>query len=98
VSRLKKRFRQPTFWFGRIKRFKKSGAYLYLPARFVDSDLFPFEDDDVVKIELKQSSPKILKVSEPHWWEMLDWRKMPDAFERLPVRMRSQIKKARLIQ
>ena len=35
-----------------IKKFRKSGAYLYLPRELVESDSFPFKDDDIVKLDV----------------------------------------------
>jgi len=76
--------------FGRIKKFKKSGAYLYLPERLVDSDDFIFKSDDVVKLRIDKQHKK-MEVSIPQWWELLDWSKMPDAFEKLPHDVKKRI-------
>jgi hypothetical protein len=80
--------------FGRIKRFAKSGAYLYLPAKLVeDTELFPFKEDDIVKLEVDKKHQTMI-VSIPQWWELLDWSKMPDAFEKLPPDVKDQIKQS----
>ena len=86
--------------FGRVRFFKKSGAYLYLPAEFVKSGLFPFQDGDILKLELDEAKisedeRKVkLVVSAPHWWEQLDWNTMPDAFINLPNDIQEDIKKS----
>ena len=72
----------------RVKFFKKSGARLYLPAKLVEDQAFPFEDDDLVKIEIGNDS---LKISRPVWWEMLDWDEMRDAYTRLPDDVKREI-------
>ena len=69
--------------FGRITFFKKSGARLYIPARIVDDSSFPFQDGEIVKIEIGNSS---LKLEAVEWWEMLNWKTMPETFEKLAWR------------
>jgi hypothetical protein len=85
-------------FFGRVKEFAKSGAYLYLPARFVeDREIFPFKDDDIVKLEVVKGEAdegtKMI-VSTPRWYELLDWSKMSDAYEKLPPEIKEKIKQS----
>lgn len=79
--------------FGRIGYFKKSGARLYIPEKVLKDTNFPFKDGDLVKIEIGNDS---LKVESTEWWEMLDWRTTPEAFERLPAEIKEKIRKAGL--
>lgn len=89
---------RPQVVFGRVRYFKKSGAYLYLPEKFVNSGFFPFNDGDILKLELDEAKisadeTKIkLIASVPHWWELLDWSKMPEAFIKLPKEIQELIK------
>jgi hypothetical protein len=80
--------------FGRITFFQKSGARLYLPARIVDDSNFPFQDGEIVKIEIGNSS---LKLKAVEWWEMLDWKTMPETYEKLPSETKRKIEAAKLI-
>lgn len=80
--------------FGRITFFKKSGARLYLPARIVDDSSFPFQDGEIVKIEIGNSS---LKLEAVEWWEMLDWKTMPETYEKLPNKIKRKIEATQLI-
>lgn len=80
--------------FGRITFFKKSGARLYLPARIIDDSTFPFQDGEIVKIEIGNSS---LKLKAVEWWEMLDWKTMPVTYEKLPSEIKEKIETAHLI-
>jgi len=82
--------------FGRIKKFQKSGAYLYLPSKLIEHDDFPFRDDDVVKLEIDKKN-QAMTVSTPQWWELLDWSKMPDAFDKLPPETKENIKRAGIL-
>jgi len=84
-------------FFGRVRKFKKSGGYCYLSAKLVDNDAFPFKDDSVVKIEVDDVG-KRLTVSIPEWWELLDWNKMPDVFERLGDDLKERIMQAGLVE
>jgi len=79
--------------FGRIGFYKKSGARLYIPERVLKDENFPFKDGDIVKIEVGNES---LQVRPVEWWEMLDWKTMPEAFEKLPAEVKEKIKKAGL--
>lgn len=72
----------------RIKFFRKSGARLYLPEKLVRDGDFPFEDDELVKIEIGNDS---LRISRPTWWEMLDWNEMREAYKVLPEDVKRMI-------
>jgi len=72
----------------RIKFFEKSGARLNIPASVVRSPGFPFEDDDLVKIEIGNDS---LIIEKPEWWEMLDWNEMRNAYNALPDEIKEKI-------
>ena len=80
--------------FGRIKFFQKSGARLYIPEKVRQDAEFPFKDGDIVKIEIGNSKLILRSVE---WWEMLDWKAMPDAFMKLPENIKKKIEAARLI-
>jgi len=80
--------------FGRITFFKKSGARLYIPAKIIDDSSFPFQDGEIVKIEIGNAS-LILKAVE--WWEMLDWKTMPETYEKLPDQIKRKIETAQLV-
>jgi len=83
--------------FSRIKRFQKSGAYLYLPQKLVEDDRFPFKDDEVVKLVLDPRNKEMI-VTIPEWWELLDWSKMRDAYEKLPVEIKQAIDKSGIMK
>jgi len=74
----------------RIKFFKKSGARLYIPEKVANSQLFPFKDDELVKIQINEGSLRIERVE---WWEMIDWNEMRDAYEVLPEELKRKIEK-----
>ena len=74
----------------RIKYYKKSGARLYIPEAIIKDPNFPFEDDDIVKIEIKNP---IISISRPEWWEMLDWKQMRDTYIMLPETIKKEIQK-----
>jgi len=78
----------------RIKYFKKSGARLYLPQSIINDPEWPYEDGDLVKIEI--SNP-VIRISKPVWWEMLNWNEMRDTFELLPDATKDEIRKRGLI-
>jgi predicted DNA-binding protein (MmcQ/YjbR family) len=80
--------------FGKIKYFKQSGARLYIPQKIINDSSFPFKDNEIVKIEIGNSS---LKLKTVEWWEMLDWKTMPEAFEKLPEETKEKIRSACLI-
>jgi len=80
--------------FGRVKFFKKSGARLYIPESVIRDSSFPFKDGEIVKIEIGNSS---LKLKAVEWWEMLDWKTMPETFKKLPPEIQRKIKDAGLI-
>ena len=80
--------------FGRISYFKKSGARLYIPEKVLKDANFPFKDGYIVKIEAGNDG---LQVRPVEWWEMLDWKTMPEAFEKLPAEIKEKVKQAGLI-
>lgn len=80
--------------FGRIKFFKKSGARLYISEKVIQDSNFPFKDGEIVKLEIGNDT---LKLGPVEWWEMLDWKTMPDAFSKLPDEIKEKIKAAKLI-
>jgi len=79
--------------FARLKFFEKSGARLYVPEKLKGDSSFPFEDGEIVKIEIGNDS---LRLSKPEWWEMLDWRNMEDAYSKLPAEISQKIRQAGL--
>jgi len=79
--------------FAKIKFFEKSGARLYIPENVKSDSSFPFEDDEIVKIEIGNDSVVLEK---PEWWEMLDWKKMKDAYDKLPGEIREKIRQSGL--
>jgi len=74
--------------FGRLKRYRKSGARLYIPEKVLSDSQFPFEDGEIIKIEIGNDS-LILRAVE--WWEMLDWGTMPKVLEKLPPELKEKI-------
>jgi len=78
----------------RIKFFQKSGARLYLPEKIIKDPSFPFEDDDLVKIQIGNDS---LIINQPEWWEMLDWNEMKEAYQLLPEEIKNRIAERGLI-
>ena len=82
------------FGISRIKFFPKSGARLYIPNRLITHEGFPFEDNELVKIELDENG--VLVISRPQWWEMLDWDKMSKAYEGLPEDIKEKIESAKI--
>lgn len=80
--------------FGKIRFFKQSGARLYIPEKIISDSNFPFKDGEIVKIEIGNNSLKLRAVE---WWEMLDWKTMPETFEKLPEEIKRKIKNAGLI-
>lgn len=80
--------------FGRITFFKRSGARLYIPAKIIDDYNFPFQDGEIVKIEIGNAS---LKLKTVEWWEMLDWGTMQETYEKLPEETKRKIENAGLI-
>jgi len=65
--------------FGKIKYFQKSGARLYISEKVIGDFSFPFKDGDIVKIRIGNNS---LILESVDWWEMLDWKTMPEAYEK----------------
>ena len=80
--------------FGRLGYFKKSGARLYIPEKVLKDKNFPFKDGDLVKIEIGNDN---LRVKPIEWWEMLDWKNTPEAFEKLPEEIKERVKQAGLV-
>lgn len=80
--------------YGRIKGYKKSGAMLYIPERLFKDPKFPFKDGSILKITIGDSSS--MSLTEPKWWELLNWSKMRKGFERLPAITQEEIRKAGL--
>ena len=76
-----------------IKFFKKSGARLYLPQKIIEDPAFPFEDEAVVKIEIKDRQ---ITLSSPEWWELLDWNEMKNAYNALPEETKQKIREKNL--
>jgi antitoxin component of MazEF toxin-antitoxin module len=93
-KRIKKKYGGVMTTLGRIRFFSKSGARLYIPQKVVKEPRFPFKDGELVKIEVGNNS-LILRTVE--WWEMLDWKTMPDAYAKLPDEIKEKIRQARLI-
>jgi len=80
--------------FGKIKYFQKSGARLYIPEKVIGDSSFPFKDGDIVKIRIGNNC---LNLESVDWWEMLDWKTMPEAYEKLPAEIKEKIANAGLI-
>jgi len=79
--------------FGRLTFFKKSGARLYIPERVIADSNFPFKDGEIIKMEIGNDS---LQLKSVEWWEMLDWKTMPETFRKLPEETKKKIKAAGL--
>lgn len=79
---------------GKLRFFKKSGARLYIPSKVIRDKAFPFKDGEIVKINIGNAS---LGLKAVEWWEMLDWKTMPDAYAKLPDEVKEKIKQAELI-
>ncbi len=77
------------YGISRMKFRREGGARLYIPAELVRDPRFPFEDGDLVKIEIGKDS---ILVEKPEWWEMIDWNEMPEAYERLPEEIKRKIR------
>lgn len=76
-----------------LKHFQKSGARLYIKQNFLNSPDFPFEDEEILKIEIVDGK---LVLSKPEWWEMLDWDEMPQVWKTLPEEIKEQVRAADL--
>jgi hypothetical protein len=76
-----------------LKHFQKSGARLYIKQEFLNDPEFPFEDEDILKMEIVDGK---LVLSKPEWWEMLDWGEMPQVWKTLPEEIKEQIREAGL--
>ncbi|RLG87901.1 MAG: hypothetical protein DRO18_02470 [Thermoprotei archaeon] len=77
------------YGISRMKFQREGGARLYIPAELVRDPRFPFENGDLVKIEIGNNS---ILVKKPEWWEMIDWNEMPEAYERLPEDIKKKIR------
>jgi len=76
-----------------IRRYAKSGARLYIPQGLLDHPEFPFEDDDILKVEILDGK---LVLSKPEWWGMLDWDEMPQVWRTLPEEIKVKVREAGL--
>jgi len=75
-----------------------SGGRLYISQQLIERTDFPFEDGDLVIIEIISfESEKVLLLRKPRWWEIIDWNKNRDAFEILPYDIKTMIIQAGLI-
>lgn len=79
--------------FGRIRRYRNSGGRLYIPEKVLSDSQFPFQDGEIVKIEIGNDS-LILRGVE--WWEMLDWETMPKVLEKLPQEIKEKISRTEI--
>ncbi len=76
-----------------LKHFNKSGARLYLKQELLNEPEFPFENDEILKVEILDGK---LVLSKPEWWEMLDWDQMPQVWKTLPEEIKSKVREAGL--
>jgi len=79
--------------FGKIRFFSKSGARLYIPQKIIDDSRFPFKDGEVLKVTIGDGS---LCLESVEWWEMLDWKSMPEAYQKLPEEIQTKIRQTNL--
>jgi len=75
--------------FGRLKAYKSSGADLYIPRYFLNHPKFPFENGAIIQLDVKGNE---VVMSEPKWYLILDWDKMPDAYKQLPKDIQEEIR------
>ena len=80
--------------FGKIEFLSNSSARLIIPADVVAASGFPFKDGEYVKIEIKGGGLTLRAVE---WWEVVDWRTIPEAFQHLPEDVKEKVKAAGLI-
>jgi len=76
-----------------LKYFSKSGARLYLKQELLNAPGFPFQPDEILKIEIRDDR---LVISKPRWWEMLDWNQMHTVWRTLPPEIKQEISEAGL--
>ena len=76
-----------------LKYFNKSGARLYLKQELLNNPGFPFEDDEVLKVEIVEDK---LVLSRPEWWEILDWDELPLVWRTLPEDIKAKVRGAGL--
>jgi hypothetical protein len=67
---------------------------MIIPADVINSTGFPFKDGEQVKIEIKSGG---LTVRAVEWWDAVDWRAMPTAFQNLPEDTKAKIRNAGII-
>jgi len=76
-----------------LKHFNKSGARLYLRQELLNDPEFPFDDEEILKVEIVGGK---LVLSRPEWWEMLDWDQMPHVWKTLPEEIKAKVREAGL--
>ena len=76
-----------------LKHFSKSGARLYIKQQLLELPEFPFEEDEILKVEIMDGT---IVLSRPEWWEMLDWNEMKRVWKTLPEETKDIIRKAGL--
>jgi len=76
-----------------IRRYVRSGARIYIPQGLLNRPEFPFEDDEILKVEILDGR---LVLSRPEWWEMLDWDEMPLVWGTLPEEIKAKVWEAGL--
>jgi len=74
-----------------LKHFTKSGARLYIKQEALNDPSFPFEDEEILKMEIVDGK---MILSKPEWWEMLEWDAMPQVWKTLPEEIKHQIRAA----
>jgi len=90
------RKQNPIEAYARLRFFNKSGARLYIPEDLKGHASFPFRDGDVVRIQIVRNSPTHICIFPVEWWEMIDWKSKPDAYHKLPPKIRMKIMEAGL--
>jgi hypothetical protein len=80
--------------FGRLKAYRKSGASVYIPERVYEDGAFPFKNDELLKIQIDRES---IRCTRPEWWELIDWKKLHAAFDKLPPDVQNKIRQAGLL-
>ena len=76
-----------------LKHFNKSGARLYLRQELLNDPEFPFDDEEILKVEIVGGK---LVLSRPEWWEMLDKDEMPQVWRTLPEEIKPKVREAGL--
>ena len=62
--------------------------YVYLPDMILKQANNPFEDGEIIRVEITSKAIILKKVV---WWELLEWSKLPDVFEKLPYKTKRMI-------